>query len=95
MKLEEQHAIAEMAQPMKEIELKPCPFCGGAAKAYEIPVHKHYFVGLPQLGGGGFVECMNCTACLSENSKEKVIEAWNRRSESAWISVDDKEKIAN
>lgn len=73
---------------MKETELKPCPFCGGEAKAYGIPVHKHNFAGLPELGGGGFVECMNCTACLSENSKEKAIEAWNRRSENEQREAD-------
>ena len=68
---------------MKEIELKPCPFCGGEVKGY-IDNHKKIMI--------------NCDACkmyfgieleigceLKEgwkstfNSKEEAIEAWNMR----------------
>lgn len=54
------------------IELKPCPFCG------EMPIiHGGE-------SGGYYIECINgdCT-CLpiswSYETKEKAIEAWNRR----------------
>ena len=60
-------------------ELKPCPFCGGEAMAYEIPAHKHGLVGFPDYSGCGFVECQKCSAAIAENSKKEAIAAWNRR----------------
>lgn len=63
----------------KQIELKPCPFCGGEAELQSEP--------------WSAVICANCRAmshCFPHSGKyssdEKAIEAWNRRVD------DDKEK---
>ena len=66
------------------IELKPCPFCGGEARATIAP-----------FAGVAFVECKRCSAMMGRYhkggktdhdgfwthfaSKEEAIEAWNRR----------------
>lgn len=60
-------------------ELKPCPFCGGAAVSYKIEPHSHVLVNMPDYGGGGFAECTVCGCCLSDESEEKVVQKWNRR----------------
>lgn len=58
----------------KEIELKPCPFCGGKA--------------VIKYGSEGYcswIFCEDCyatsAACFPPESVEKAIEAWNRRVE--------------
>lgn len=56
-----------------------CPFCGGKAIAYYIEPHIHEFAYMPDYKGGGFVECSECTAIISAETKENAIEAWNRR----------------
>lgn len=59
-----------MEDKRKEIELKPCPFCGGEAK----------FV-----GETATVKCVNCGgAFLCTNpliSRLEVAQAWNRRAD--------------
>lgn len=62
---------------MFETKLKPCPFCGGEAKAY----HEGY-----GFCGKGFVEC-SCGAqmvCQYDGDSipiEKAVENWNRRAD--------------
>ena len=65
---------------MKEIELKPCPFCEGKA---EITSYHNAVI---------FVQCTDCYATFPHfDSKEEAIEAWNRRagyrkqSEGEWV----------
>lgn len=60
-------------------DLKPCPFCGGTAFAYEVKPHQHFLSEFGEYGGGGFVECTGCSCGVSEKTKEEAIEAWNRR----------------
>ncbi len=60
-------------------ELKPCPFCGGTARLKE---HRFYYD-----KDSSFSDCsygIRCSNCFAESyqfhqSKEKAIEAWNRR----------------
>ena len=65
--------------PDNEIKLKPCPFCGGAARLW-----------VWSDGGGVCVRCSYCycqTPTKSDDALlkhldpavEKVIEVWNRR----------------
>ncbi len=56
---------------MNEIELKPCPFCGG--KNVCLTEHAAVIV---------FVQCDDCCATFPHfDSKEEAIEAWNRRAD--------------
>lgn len=59
--------------------LKPCPFCGGTAFAYEVQPHQHFLSEFGEYGGGGFVECTGCSCGVSGKQKKEAIEAWNRR----------------
>lgn len=58
---------------MSDLNLKPCPFCGGIAK---MRIRRPMTV----------IYCKNCDAAISYcdyyeegDSKDKAIEAWNRR----------------
>ena len=57
---------------MKEVELKPCPFCGGEAIVYEDEENDCYMIG-----------CKSCCAVepMTEwcESKEDAIVQWNTR----------------
>lgn len=56
---------------MREIELKPCPFCGGESVYVE------------QIGSEGYfnVCCRNCLANVPlSGSRETAVSAWNCRS---------------
>lgn len=64
------------------MELKPCPFCGGVARwKYRKPL--------------GAVVCKRCGAMSytfcdeyeEMDSKERAIEAWNRRSDNGTAQV--------
>lgn len=52
----------------KEIELKPCPFCGGEAHVYQ-DYTGHYTVQCDKCGIG----------TLSYNNKKTAKRQWNRR----------------
>ena len=59
---------------MKEMKLKPCPFCGREDIRAKIMNHEGYDVGI--------VFCINCGAQIRAfNSQAEAIEAWNRRAE--------------
>lgn len=54
-----------------EPELKPCPFCGGAASCEMASNH---------IGVGFSVSCIRCMADTDVHPSERLaIEAWNRR----------------
>ena len=62
---------------MKEIELKPCPFCEGKA---EITSYHNAAI---------FVQCTDCYATFPHfDSKEEAIEAWNRRADNEQREAD-------
>lgn len=50
-------------------EIKPCPFCGGAAKLDETDFD------------GFYVFCPNCSASIIAVTKEKSVCSWNLRSD--------------
>ena len=59
---------------MKDVELKPCPFCGADARVNRVPYNgrTHYYV-----------ECSN--GCVEQifpfMTEEEAIEEWNRRAD--------------
>ena len=79
-----------LCDKMSNIELKPCPFCGGEAY-YRTPTH---------LKGTAFdvmtVECKQCGASpyavdvyeydTNENKRNAIAEFWNRRVDNACTS---------
>jgi len=73
-------AIDEYSGPSNIKELKSCPFCGGEAVLYEIAAHTHKLATfMPDYPGGAFIECSECTAALSGETKDEAIREWNRR----------------
>lgn len=71
-------------------ELKSCPFCGGEAEVYEYEAEHNIYDGHTL----GYVDtvyyikygcaCHECGSMIAEKtSKQKVIEAWNRRIDNA------------
>lgn len=64
---------------MSEIELKPCPFCGGEASIHEI---KEDFLGLGWKIKGYAIFCKSCRASTEyDTNRNKVTEKWNRRTQ--------------
>lgn len=58
-----------------EVELKPCPFCGGKPEIHQTERWETY--------GGYFVMCREClTSGNNYSSKNIAVEKWNRRVES-------------
>lgn len=59
---------------MVEIELKPCPFCGGKAE-------KRTFI----KNGGFYIYRVYCTQCqigaAGHTSMKRACETWNRRAD--------------
>ncbi len=54
---------------MKELELKPCPFCGSEAKVIGSDKYSDYLT-----------KCLKCGASSEYfDTREKAAEAWNRR----------------
>lgn len=80
---------------MKEIELKPCPFCGGEARVYY-----KMDIGIPS-GDNGHrvsVRCENthrcgakieCWAAKKEWARNSAVKAWNRRADNEQREADD------
>lgn len=74
-----------------ETELRPCPFCGGEAKAF-----------YDEAGGTFDVQCQKCGALpylgsrsnRSMHTLDDVISAWNRRAERTCHYVYDREICA-
>ena len=66
---------------MSDMELKPCPFCGGEAVINEIPPHKHTFVNMPDCEGFTYIECTGCGCTIGADTTQQAIEAWNRRAD--------------
>lgn len=63
-------------------ELKPCPFCNGKAKVYDVTIRKF-----------AFVYCDDCRARTSEQYNTKIaIELWNTRSEMLTIEAIKKQE---
>ena len=56
---------------MNDVELKPCPFCGGKA----------YITNFDVFGGVKYVVCADCGARIQAPEKAKVAIAWNARAE--------------
>jgi Lar family restriction alleviation protein len=59
-----------------EVDLLPCPFCGGAAKRHDIEAREDV-----DNAGASYIECTGCGACtqLHFDRKENLIDSWNRR----------------
>lgn len=60
---------------MKDIELKPCPFCGGIPMFYSYDPFDGYQGNLTKYA----VRCLKCTARINAPTEEKAKEMWNRR----------------
>lgn len=66
---------------MTDIDLKPCPFCGGDAEIVHINDGENE--------GGSCVQCSRCLASsnVEFEFKENFIDNWNRRTEADTISA--------
>ena len=65
---------------MQEIELKPCPFCGGQAEYEEVHTDNGAVEIYYKEYHGYIIECNCCNAYIvSTIGKEDVIQRWNRR----------------
>lgn len=72
---------------MKEIKLKPCPFCGG--KDMSITKENVFYELQGRYGGAAIkIRCLNCNVEMLEHSRfehdyrkrvEQAVEKWNRR----------------
>ena len=73
--------------PVSADEIKPCPFCGAGGDRIiiqEQEPHKHAFATfMPDHHGSATIECAGCNIGMVEDTKEKVIAAWNRRAPAA------------
>lgn len=63
---------------IKEVELKPCPFCGGKAELHSW--HKPECMAKDEIRAE--VWCNDCPATVGTYlTKEEAVEAWNRRAD--------------
>lgn len=60
---------------MSEAKLKPCPFCGG-----EVTVDYNEYTNKYSIACGN-LKCILCVQTLPYDTKERAIEAWNRRAD--------------
>ncbi|MPS30542.1 MAG: hypothetical protein E2576_14520 [Alcaligenaceae bacterium] len=65
-----------------DINLLPCPFCGGSAHLEEHPPHQHVIIDMPYHAGSATVECGGCEAGMIAETAGAVADAWNRRAPS-------------
>lgn len=80
----------------KQIELKPCPFCGGEANVYEYEAEQAIY-DKDTLGFLDIERCerygCGCPTCgciiADKTSKQKAIEAWNRRADNEQSNKND------
>lgn len=69
---------------MKDVELLPCPFCGGDPFGHEIEAHSHSetlkaaIPGMPDHPGSYVIECA-CGAGHIDDTREACTARWNRR----------------
>jgi len=71
--------------------LKPCPFCGADPMIHDIEPHLHRLAlagehAMPPHPGSTVIEC-GCGAGLIDESREVVIERWNRRAAASALPV--------
>lgn len=59
-----------------EIELKPCPFCGGKAIDFE---DKAMSIESGMSCVRSFIVCSDCSAIVSGVTEAEAADAWNRR----------------
>lgn len=68
-----------MSDDVKELQLLPCPFCGGQPELCELGEDE------PDNAGGWVVQCVGCQASsrvhfsVKEDARPHVISAWNAR----------------
>lgn len=63
-------------------ELKPCPFCGGDARVQKV----NAIVGVKFTVCCGNCYCMGHETTYLVNTREKAVEAWNRRADDSYGS---------
>lgn len=78
---------------MSEKELKPCPFCGEAAKL-EVIDNEFYYVSCENCGSSTSFGKVFEDGTATDSTEAETLAAWNNRNDSinsqGWISVNDK-----
>ena len=69
----------------EQIELKPCPFCGGEAKLHACGEFENDALRILYAGSVG-VHCTQCrVATIPYKSIREATKAWNRRAKRKWL----------
>ena len=63
---------------MGEINLKPCPFCGGKAEFFNYK-HRHLYIRCLRCYAEPYVEFIVSTGKSEEDALKNLAEKWNRR----------------